>query len=104
MAEDQDRTRFTYSLMFQMRDSQGALRDYSETLTFDSLSEARRAHTTASNGGWVKPGWLWPHVSALHTVKGGRVLWEDLAPKADHCEHCGAWVCVCETNRRKGAA
>lgn len=79
----EDGTKFTYSLIFRMEDSAGLTRDYAETLWFDDLPGARRAHEIARHGNWARPKWLDAHVSALKVVKQGRVLAEDLAPKAD---------------------
>ena len=100
---DDKKTKFTFSQVFRMEDSFGAHRDYADTLWFDDLPGARRAHTTACQGGWVKPKWLSPHVSALKVWKAGRLLPEDLAPKADWCDGCAMWRCPCGSDRKVAA-
>ena len=63
------------------------------------LADARRAHARAVEGGWVKSHMFDPHVSALKIVRGGRVLPEDLAPKASWCEEHERLRCHCEKER-----
>jgi hypothetical protein len=81
--EMHDGTRFRFHIEWRMKDSTGALREYAETLVYRDTTEARRKHAEACRGGWVKRGWLSPHVSALKVWKDGRELQEELAGKAE---------------------
>jgi hypothetical protein len=99
-----ERYRDHYRFHLQWLDDQG--RDWCEVINMpvgqndqpdpSRLRDARRSHMRATEGGWVKRGMSDPHVSALKLVKGGRILPEDLAVKADWCGEHGRFRCHCE--------
>jgi hypothetical protein len=104
--------RFTDHYRFHMQWHDRQNRDWCEVIALPALeppvdglikpsllSEARRTHARACEGGWVRDGMFDPHVSALKMVKGGRILPEDLAPKADWCAEHERLRCHCEKER-----
>jgi hypothetical protein len=90
-----DNTKFTFTMETQRKDSFGAFRDYVDRVWFDDLPTARRAHDRALAGHWIQPGEVEPHVSALRVKKAGRLLPEELAPKADWCGEHEKFGCRC---------
>jgi hypothetical protein len=86
-----DGSRFTYSLLWEDHDG----RPWSVILFFDTPVQGRRAHDAACEGHWLKPGMVEPHVSALRIKKGGRLLAEELKPKADWCGEHEKFGCRC---------
>jgi hypothetical protein len=98
-----DGSRFTYSLLWQERDAAGAWRDYATTVWFDTPVQGRRAHEAACGGGWVRPGFMEPHVSALRVWKAGRLLAEELKVKADWCGDHEKLACRCQPARQRAS-
>ena len=101
--------RFTdhYRYHLEWRDRQG--RDWCEVVAVPALeplvdgalkpallSDARRMHARALEGGWISEGMFDPHVSALRMVKKSRVLPEDLEAKADWCAEHMRLGCGCD--------
>lgn len=95
-----ERAQFQFWTQWIEDDPYGGTREYGEYHLFSDLDTAKRAHRSAVSGSWVDGPKREPHVSALKVLKWGRVLAEELQPKASWCESHGRMGCGCETGRR----
>jgi hypothetical protein len=78
-------TKYTHAFWttYGQTDKAGVSRDYATLHTFDSLNDARNAHTNARPGLWMTADQHDGHVSALHTYQSHARLPEAHLPAHD---------------------